>query len=127
MTIAARAIADRKTIGRLLYGFATHRKSFGLPNMISITARQCFARQCHERGGCAACRAGGASCVATGQRCTGADNRAVFPAARRAFCRRRTAPMRPRGAWVEPFRLCPSRPADPLPRQTAAPGRHRTR
>lgn len=36
-------MADRKTFEHLSYRVATRRQSFNLPNMISITARQCIA------------------------------------------------------------------------------------
>jgi hypothetical protein len=39
MTIAANAIADRKTFGHLSYLVATRRQSFSLPNIISIRLR----------------------------------------------------------------------------------------
>ena len=60
MTVAARAIAERKTFEHLSYRVATRCQSLSLPNMISMrlrclyrrlsTARQCIAQQCHERG-----------------------------------------------------------------------------
>ncbi len=37
---AARAIAERKTLGHLSYRVATRRQSFNLPNMISIRLRR---------------------------------------------------------------------------------------
>lgn len=40
MTVAARAIAERKTFGHLSYRVATLRQSFSLPNMISIRLRR---------------------------------------------------------------------------------------
>ncbi len=55
MTISASAIADRKTFGQGSLRVATRCQSFNLPNMISITARQCISQRCHERGDCGVC------------------------------------------------------------------------
>jgi len=40
MTMAARAIADKKTFGRLWYRVAARRRSLSLPNMTSILLRR---------------------------------------------------------------------------------------
>ncbi|KPN62074.1 hypothetical protein AKJ29_07235 [Aliiroseovarius crassostreae] len=40
ITVAARAMAEGKTLGHLSYRVATRGQSFRRPNMISITARQ---------------------------------------------------------------------------------------
>ncbi len=40
MTVAASAIAERKTFGHLSYRVATRRQSLSLPNMISIRLRR---------------------------------------------------------------------------------------
>ena len=40
MMVAARATAERKTLGRLSYRVATLRQSFSLPNMISMRLRR---------------------------------------------------------------------------------------
>ena len=44
MTVAARAIAERKTFGHLSYGVATPRQSLSLPNIISIRLRRLHRR-----------------------------------------------------------------------------------
>ncbi|TNH38048.1 ParA family protein [Paracoccus haeundaensis] len=40
MTVAARAMAERKTSGHLSYRVATHLQSLSLPNMISMRLRR---------------------------------------------------------------------------------------
>ncbi len=49
MTVAASAMAERKTFRHLSQRVATRLQSLSLLNMISITAQQCIAQQCHER------------------------------------------------------------------------------
>ncbi len=44
MTVAASAIAERKTFGHLSYRVATRRQSFSLPNMISMRLRRLYRR-----------------------------------------------------------------------------------
>jgi len=44
MTVAARAMAERKTLGQRSYRVATRRQSLSLPNMISMRLRRLYRR-----------------------------------------------------------------------------------
>lgn len=50
MTVAASAMAERKTFGPLSYRVATRRQSLSMPNMISITARQVHCKAMSREG-----------------------------------------------------------------------------
>ena len=43
-TVAARAMAERKTLGQRSYRVATRRQSLSLPNMVSIRLRRLYRR-----------------------------------------------------------------------------------